>query len=214
MTKDNAVLFCWLNGNKFKKRSTTELVHHHLVQTSKKMHSMHARRKKGTETQQITDNMLEDVMRDSFVAFRREADLYSLKYQCGGCLEQCTGRKSFRFCERCRQGRYCSEDCPKSIGKNPIAMNASNCEGSLEVGLCLKAHWALVAEQTLVFLSITRALHSTASLGARFYTECFTFCPAHENQAMCMWPCVVAKLNITICLQHLSTHTQVNTHTF
>ena len=72
----------------------------------------------------------------------------------------------------------------ESTGKNPIAMNASNCEGSLEVGLCLKAHWALVAEQTLVFLSITRALHSTASLGARFYTEGFTFCPAHENQAM------------------------------
>ena len=87
----------------------------------------------------------------------------------------------------------------KRTGQNPIAMNSSNCKGSLEVGLCLKVHWALVAEQTLVFLSITRALHSTASLGARFYTKGVTFCPAHENQAMCMWPCVVAKLNIQIC---------------
>ena len=37
----------------------------------------------------------------------------------------------------------------RNIGQNPIAMNASNCEAFLEVGLCLKAHRAFVTNRSL-----------------------------------------------------------------
>ena len=101
MTDDNAVLFCWLNGNSYKKHSTTHLVHYHLVNTYEKM-----MQRKHSHKKQV------DIMHEGLDAFRSDARLYTLKYRCAGCLDQCYG-KFFRLCKGCKRVRYCSEVCQK-----------------------------------------------------------------------------------------------------
>ena len=99
MTNDNAVLFCWINGNSYKKHSTTHLVHHHLVSTLDRLtQKKHSRRRR------------EEIMQEDLNSLRSADHHYMIKHRCAGCINQCYG-KLFRLCKGCKQVRYCSEAC-------------------------------------------------------------------------------------------------------
>ena len=64
----------------------------------------------------------------------------------------------------------------KLIGRNPIALSASNWEASPEVGICMKAHQAVVTAQALVILAMTRAWHRASTVVPTFLCHRLSAC--------------------------------------
>ena len=120
MTEDNAVLFCWINGNSYKKHSTTHLVHYHLVSTYEKMTL-----KKHSCRKQV------EIMHESLDSFRSDVHLYIVKHRCAGCLEQCYGFFSV-FAKDASKCAIAQKLVSENTGQNPIVMNACYCEVSPE----------------------------------------------------------------------------------